>query len=235
MPQEITEELVRYTENFLVQDIKEYLAKDYPKIDGIPIQYFSFKNHDFFSTSFSPLFDREQHFDLYQMLHILNFQGKPLPKSCAAFCVGSAIRISSTIGKREHYDRIIEIVKDSFVLQFIDNAAASNSRLIFNLCFDHYCQVTILNIFRINIFDILSVTVKSYCRHSCRKLSVRISSHQKKLSKGIPFPTLEISKLKFVSHSSSLQWTDNNNFSFTGILQEIKQGYYIMIFKELQN
>ena len=224
MPQEITEELVRYTENFLVQDIKEYLAKDYPKIDGIPIQYFSFKNLDFFRISFSPLFDREQHFDLYYMLTILKYQGEPLSKSHAAFCVGSAIRISSTIGKREHYDRIIEIVKDSFIPQIIDDVQTNECRHFFNKYVYDTCQVTILNIFRINIFDILSVTVKSYCRHSCRKLSVRISSHQKKLSKGIPFPTLEISKLKFFSHSSSLQWSDNNNFCFTGtgILQEIK-------------
>ena len=197
MPQEITEELVRYTENFLVQDIKEYLAKDYPKIDGIPIQYFSFKNLDFFRISFSPLFDREQHFDLYYMLQILKYQGEPLSKSNAAISVGAAIRISSTIGKREHYDRIIEIVKDSFIPQIIDDVQTNECRHFFNKYVYDTCQVTILNIFRINIFDILSVTVKSYCSHTCRKLSVRISSRQKKLSKGIPFPTLEISKLKF--------------------------------------
>jgi hypothetical protein len=125
--------LREYVESCLIPDILEYLQEKKPIINGYSSKYFHFEKLCYHKGSLGPAFNREQQYDLYQMVDILLFP-REYSKKQATQSVGAAIRLSKAIGKEEHADKIYEIVKDSFTPEEHPDLTDEHATTFFLFC-----------------------------------------------------------------------------------------------------
>ena len=116
--EDILEALHQFTLNDVIPAIMKHLEKNnYPRLGGIPVQFYPFEKLVLLSCPLPKAFTPDQQYDLHKMAYIALpwLQGGGLCKIIAQESVGAAIRICKAIDKPKYADRFNEIVKGCFV------------------------------------------------------------------------------------------------------------------------
>jgi hypothetical protein len=115
IPVNMQEELREYILKTLFPDVLKHMDKcGYKTISGVEINHVSIHLLGEFIGPIERAFNPKQHYDLYAM-HRTFVLRKRFYKKDGKELVGAAIRISEAIGKKEHVDKLKQIVKDCFI------------------------------------------------------------------------------------------------------------------------
>ena len=104
----------------------KFLSKKIPKLCGIETVRYPLETLVYPPYNLDPAFDREEQYDLYKMVDILQFPWPRYFKSIARVSVGAAIRISYAIEKKEHADKLDQIVKGCITPEELPNLTDSS-------------------------------------------------------------------------------------------------------------